>query len=146
MLMYLGHANTTPVITIACNRAEGLLCSKVHVRTAAALMRHVAVLQSGYKRFFDHGRWLVVHLAWFHSRFGVTTLCSPVCGALQACTICLSPYKWSLAQHRILSNHFGDDLRSLHWNCLISVFPLPSRHKVGTNRSFACRIGLKSLL
>ena len=49
--MYIGHSKTTPVITIACNRAERLLCSKVHVRTAAALMRRVVVLQRCYNSF-----------------------------------------------------------------------------------------------
>ena len=54
LLMYIGPSSTTPVITIACNRAEGLLCSKVHVRTAAALMRRVVVLQSCYNSFDSH--------------------------------------------------------------------------------------------
>jgi len=54
LVMYIGPSRTTPVITIACNRAEGLLWSKVHVRTAAALMRRAVVLQSCYNSFDSH--------------------------------------------------------------------------------------------
>ena len=50
MQMNLGHSYTDPPITVACNRAEGLLCDKVHVRTAATLICHVLMLPNCYIR------------------------------------------------------------------------------------------------
>ena len=127
--MNLGYSYTDPPITVACNRAEGLLCDKVHVRTAATLICHVLMLPNGYIRLIYIVDGLPSIYRGLTVGSGRLLSCSSVCAALQACTIWLPPCKWSLVQHRILWKQFWGDLRSLHWNCAISSFLLPSRHK-----------------